>query len=309
MTPESNKLVSVVIASYNYARFLPEAIRSVQAQTYKNWECIILDDCSSDNTPEVAASLASGDSRISYVRNPKNLGVSGTRNRGTSLARGEFIAVLDADDWWHSAKLQLQMASLAAHPSAQICFTGYVRVDASGETEKRVPSDALQPIECTLRANNLLLHSAVVIRKAAIEAAGGYDTNLPCAHDWDLYLNVLHKFGPAAFAYVDEPLAYYRMHGASVSSRWKQMLADERAIVRKNLLRSAWLLRHPVASWQVIDAQLERELFSSNAAGDARRALLCATGMAAMSPLRRWRWQQASRFFSQAFKRPRAIGA
>lgn len=309
MSGDCSKLVSVVIASYNYARFLPEAVQSVQAQTYTNWECIILDDCSSDNTPDVAARLVRGDSRVRYVRNEKNLGVSGTRNRGTALARGEYIAVLDADDWWHPDKLQSQMRALHAHPAAQICFTAYVRVDSNGHTAKRVASTALAPIDHTLRANNLLLHSAVVARKSAIEAVGGYDTTLPCAHDWDLYLNVLHAFGDSAFEYVDVPLAYYRMHGVSVSSRWRQMLSDERAIVRKNLMRRAWTLRHPIATWRIIDAQLERELFSSNAAGDARRASLCATGIAAMSPLRRWRWQQAKRLLTDAFFRPRVLGA
>jgi hypothetical protein len=175
-------------------------------------------------------------------------------------------------------------------------------------TDKRLTSQRLNPIDYTLRANNLLLHSAVLARKSAIESVGGYDTSLPCAHDWDLYLKVLNRFGNSAFVYLDKPLSFYRMHGNSVSSRWKQMLADERRIIRKNLLVRAWALRHPIWAWNVIDAQLDREIYSSNAAADPRRAWLCACGSAALSPLRRWRWQQARRYFDAAFIRQRALG-
>lgn len=308
MEGESPILVSVIVASYNYARFLPEAVRSVQSQTYPHWECIILDDASTDNTPEVAADLVRSDARIRYYRNEKNLGVSGTRNRGTALAKGELIAVLDADDWWHANKLQIQMDSLTRRRERQLCFSAYVRVDTQGATDKRLTPQRLYPLDQTLRANNLLLHSAVLMRKSALEAVGGYDTDLPCAHDWDLYLKLLRQFGPQAFSYVDKPLAYYRMHGNSVSSRWKQMLADERAIVWKNLLANGWMLQHPVAAWKAIDAQLEREAWQSTAAGAARRAWLCAFGIAAIAPFRRWRWQQAWRLFSEAFFGPPALG-
>jgi teichuronic acid biosynthesis glycosyltransferase TuaG len=308
MPAEPSILVSVIIASYNYARFLPEAVRSVQSQTYPHWECIILDDASTDNTSDIAADLVRSDSRIRYYRNESNLGVSGTRNRGTALANGELIAVLDADDWWNADKLQAQIGAFVEKNQLQVSFTAYVRVDPQGATDKRLTDHRLYPIDQTFRANNLLLHSAVVMRKSAVESVNGYDTSLPCAHDWDLYLKILRRFGAEAFSYVDQPLAYYRMHGNSVSSRWKQMLADERTIIRKNLFAGGWAFRHPIAAWKAIDAQLEREAWQSTAAGDAHRAWICACGIAAIAPFRRWRWQQARRLFNEAFFRPPALG-
>jgi glycosyltransferase involved in cell wall biosynthesis len=292
-------LVSVVVASHNYARFLPESMGSVLAQTYANWECIVIDDASTDGTPSLVEAWVRRDDRFRYYRNDRNLGVSATRNRGTSLARGEFIAVLDADDWWAPDKLRRQMGALGSSGPVQACFSAYVQRGGGCEVVKRIDDAKLESLGVSLRRANNFLHSSLVARKSAFEAVGGYDTSLPCAHDWDLYLKLLHRFGSRSITYLNEPLTYYRVHGSGVSARWKAMLADERAIVRRSLSAKAWGLRHPIGAWTVIDNQWQREFAKSVEAGHRGRAFACACAMVAMSPFRRWRWHQAINLLSR----------
>ncbi len=108
-------LVSIITPTYNCARFIEETIRSVQAQSYKNWEMIISDDCSTDNTREVIAPFLERDSRIKYICNIKNSGAAITRNNALRIAKGRWIAFLDSDDLWLPEKLETQIAFMEAN--------------------------------------------------------------------------------------------------------------------------------------------------------------------------------------------------
>ena len=123
MTP----LVSVIIPTYNYGRFLGEAVNSVLCQTFRDLECIIVDDGSSDDTDQVLASFT--DRRMVVTGTPR-LGVSGARNRGLELSRGDLIAFLDADDRWCPGKLERQVAVLDDEPDVDMVFTNFVRFTA-----------------------------------------------------------------------------------------------------------------------------------------------------------------------------------
>ena len=103
-------LVSVIMPAYNAEKYIGEAIASVCAQTYENWELLILDDGSADRTAEIAQAYAQRDARIRVLRNLQNMGVARTRNRGFDLAQGEWIALLDSDDRWRVQKLEKQLA-------------------------------------------------------------------------------------------------------------------------------------------------------------------------------------------------------
>ena len=107
---QNHGLVSIITPTWNCARFICETIRSVQAQTYKNWEMIISDDCSTDNTCEVIAPYLKEDSRIKYICNPKNSGAAITRNTALKVAQGKWIAFLDSDDLWLPEKLEKQVS-------------------------------------------------------------------------------------------------------------------------------------------------------------------------------------------------------
>ena len=124
-------LVSVIMPAYNAEKYIEEAVSSVLSQTYKNWELLILDDCSSDCTAEIAEYFASLDTRIRLLRNPQNMGVAKTRNRGFDIAKGEWIALLDSDDVWHSDKLEKQLA-VAGRAGADIIYCSYALVNESG---------------------------------------------------------------------------------------------------------------------------------------------------------------------------------
>ena len=105
---QSHGLVSIVTPTWNCASFICETIRSIQAQTYQNWELIISDDCSTDNTKEVIKPYLQEDSRIKYICNDKNSGAAITRNNALKVATGKWIAFLDSDDLWLPEKLEKQ---------------------------------------------------------------------------------------------------------------------------------------------------------------------------------------------------------
>lgn len=119
-------LVSIIMPSWNTGKFIGESIQSVLNQTYKNWELIIVDDCSTDNTDEIVASF--NDERIRYFRNDKNSGAALTRNRALREARGEWIAFLDSDDLWMPKKLEKQIAFMK-EKGYTFSFTEYEKID------------------------------------------------------------------------------------------------------------------------------------------------------------------------------------
>lgn len=125
-------LVSVIMAAYNAEVFVEEAILSVVKQTMADWELYIIDDCSEDNTFQIARKLASGDPRIHAIQNEENIGVAETRNRGIDLAKGQYIAFLDSDDIWLPKKLECQLAKMQTE-DAGICYCSYEIIGVTGE--------------------------------------------------------------------------------------------------------------------------------------------------------------------------------
>ena len=285
-------LVSVVIATHNYAHFLPEAVRSVQAQTYSHWECIIVDDASTDNTPEIAAEFVRSDSRIHYLRNAQNKGEAGSRNVGNAEARGEYIAVLDADDWWMPDKLQRLIEALQKVKNGVLCFCAVTTFDGKSQTEFAPDADWLNTLGNSLRMDCAINHSSVLISRQAVEAVGGYDERLPFGVDWDLWLKLLSDFGEKAFVYVPESLVAYRWHASNMSHSIARNRRGERTVICRTLMRSGWGMQHPFLAFQVVACQLERELTRYERAGAKRQAILWAVMRACLSPLRRWRWQR-----------------
>ncbi len=125
------ELVSIIMPSYNTASFISESIRSVLAQSYKDWELIIVDDCSSDDTDEVVKPFLS-DERIRYLKNEKNSGAAVSRNRALREAKGRWIAFLDSDDLWLPEKLQKQIQFMEKN-SYHFSYTNYAEIDMDGK--------------------------------------------------------------------------------------------------------------------------------------------------------------------------------
>lgn len=163
-----NPLVCVVMPAYNAAEYIKDAVLSVMAQTYKNWELLIIDDGSTDTTSEIVEKIAAEDSRISYIKNEKNMGVARTRNRGMDLCKGDYIAFLDSDDMWHPEKLKEQIKCMEEN-KADLSYTSYALVNREGE---KIKEDYLVPKTVSfeeLLKENVIGCSTVMLRGSSAQ--------------------------------------------------------------------------------------------------------------------------------------------
>ncbi len=185
--PGDGPRVSVIIPTYNRGWILEEAVDSVLGQTYRDFELIVVDDGSTDDT---RARLQPYGQRIAYVHQD-NRGVSAARNTGLRLAQGELIALLDSDDLWKPAKLARQVAFFDAHPEAQIVQTEEIWIRrgkrVNPKNRHRKPSGWI--FEPSL-ALCLVSPSAVMLRRGLTDAMGGFDVSLPACEDYDLWLRI-----------------------------------------------------------------------------------------------------------------------
>lgn len=164
-TQEAKPLVSVIMPSYNAEKYIKEAIESVIAQTYKNWELFVIDDGSTDRTAEIARSYAEKDSRIILHRNSHNMGTAKTRNTGIKLANGEWIATLDSDDMWHLEKLEIQLKKAAKTGSLSL-YTSYSLFCEGFRQEYTVP----EKIDySSLLTENVIGCSTVMMNRSILE--------------------------------------------------------------------------------------------------------------------------------------------
>ncbi len=184
--------ISIVILTYNRVGLLPKAINSVVGQSFRNWEIIIIDDCSSDGTEKYARALALKDKRIKYFRNEFNLGIARSRNRGVAFASGEYIAMLDSDDYWiDKDKLKKQANYLDGHPNVGLIGTAIRCEDESGKILKEdIYAISNKEIRSRILLKNQFAQSSVLFRKQAYVTAGGYDETLSLAEDYDLWLKI-----------------------------------------------------------------------------------------------------------------------
>lgn len=216
-------LVSIMMTSYNRADLIALAIESVLAQTYKNWELIILDDASTDNSANVVNDFCIIDPRIIYVPTPQNLGITKNRNRGFSVAKGKYIAVLDSDDVWNDVtKLERQVAFLENEPEYVLVGTLITVMDQNGTKtgEVRYATDD-QSIRTKMLLRNQFTHSAVLIRREALPSNRPYDETgaVSIWEDYDLFLRLGLK---GKFANLPEFMTAYRWHGGNISKAKKK---------------------------------------------------------------------------------------
>lgn len=186
--------VSIILPTYNGAIFLARAIESIIRQTLENWELHIIDDGSTDETPEIAEKYAAQDPRVKALRNERNLGIQKSLNRGLEASRGSFIARIDDDDEWSDAsKLAAQVRFLDAHPDCVLVGTGTVVTDESGkEIFRFLNPETDAQIRDKLLGKNCFTHSSVLFRKNAALECGGYDESAKTRHveDYDLWLKL-----------------------------------------------------------------------------------------------------------------------
>jgi glycosyltransferase involved in cell wall biosynthesis len=216
--------VSVVIPVFNGARYLAEAIRSALAQSHRPIECIVVDDGSTDATPETVREFGRD---VTYVRQER-AGVSVARNHGTALARGNLIAFLDHDDAWLPGKLERQL-DLLSKSKLLVALCATTVVDDHGRVlgtkHLRARGDLLTGMLMFDGTETVSCSSTGVVRRDVLLACGGFDPALSTSADWDLLLRMLLD-GPVA--YIDEPLVRYRVHNENMSRSVRLMEHDMR---------------------------------------------------------------------------------
>lgn len=228
-TEKENPLVSVIIPNYNHARFLGDAIRSVLDQEYPNYEVVVVDDGSTDNSGKVAAGF--GD-RIRYIYQT-NAGLSAARNTGLRAARGSLIGVLDADDMYEPMFLSTLVDALLADPDADGVYCGYQFVDQENnplpQIENRsIPSDRLYD---ALLDGNFLVPESIFLRRHVYDEVGFFDETLRACEDWDVWLRVTKKF---RIVHTPEILTRHRILAGSMSTDPLRMLTARLAVLRKH---------------------------------------------------------------------------
>lgn len=187
-------IASIILPTYNRAKDIPRAVNSVLAQSLKEWELIIVNDASKDNTKEVIAELAAKDSRIIPVNNEKNefreFGIMKTLNKAIAIARGRYIARIDDDDYWiDDRKLEKQAAYLDAHPECMVVGGGVIVIDVAGNERFRYfkkENDA--DIRARALFANPFTHTTVMFRTDVARELGGYEQLY--IEDWDLWLRM-----------------------------------------------------------------------------------------------------------------------
>jgi teichuronic acid biosynthesis glycosyltransferase TuaG len=210
-------LVSIITPSYNSEKFIAQTIRSVQNQSYTNWEMIIVDDCSSDKTESIIKDLINDDSRISFYQLQKNSGAGVARNQAVDLAKGRYIAFLDSDDLWKPEKLQKQIDFLSLN-NTPFSFSFYECIDESGA-----------PLNLRVEAPKKLHYWQLFFCNFVGNLTGVYDThffgkipisNIRKRQDWMVWLTVLKKIRTAKP--IPDSLAFYRVRKDSISSsKWR----------------------------------------------------------------------------------------
>ena len=223
--------------SHNYARFIPDAIRSLQRQTLADWECIVVDDGSTDATASLVAQLATTDRRLQLVRQP-NRGQSAARNAGLARARGRYVQFLDSDDTLQPKKLASHVRYLDQHPEAEVAFGDWAFWAGSSDLDAVRPSEppalprtgqGRAVMEPLLRENPLAVHCVLVRAQFAREAVH-FDESLNAMEDWDVWLRL--ALAGRQFHHVTEPgtMALVRTHPASWSKDRIRMLAGTVAL-------------------------------------------------------------------------------
>ena len=201
---ENNSLVSVIIPSYNRRDTIVMAIHSVQIQTYKNLEIIVVDDGSTDDTMEIINKIRNQDPRLFLFQHEKNKGANAARNTGIGKAHGEYIAFLDSDDEWLPNKISKQLNVFNSNSNVDIVFTGYYERGYPSKkiSRKWIPSNStkLSTLYCE---NYLGTTSSVMYKSSVLRQSNGFNENLPSAQDWDLYLRTVNSDN---FYIIEEPL-------------------------------------------------------------------------------------------------------
>jgi glycosyltransferase involved in cell wall biosynthesis len=226
--------VSIVLPVHNGQRFLREALDGCLAQTYADWELIVVDDASTDDTTAIVADYARRDPRIRVHRNPANLRLPASLNAGFALARGRYLTWTSDDNIHRPAALERLVAALEADPSLDLVYAHATTIDDEGHPVGKEPVGP--PGQLALRN---CVGACFLYRRAVHNALGGYDETRVLVEDYDFWLRASAQF---RLALLDDDLYLYRRHGASLTAtRLAAITAAHEACLLDHLPRLPWL--------------------------------------------------------------------
>jgi len=223
-----NSLVSIITPNYNAEKFIAETIESVINQTYTNWELIIVDDCSTDDSLAIINEFIKKEDRIKLIKLSKNSGPAVARNNGIEVAKGEYMAFLDSDDRWFSNKLEVQLNFMQKHNYA-LTFTSYYSVNEQKEKQKIIRAKK------QITYKNLLTNNYIGCLTAMYSVQQLGKVYMPLVlkrQDWGLWLKIT-KNNIVAYG-IQEPLASYTRRETSISSNKFNLLKYNWKIYREH---------------------------------------------------------------------------
>jgi len=225
----SNPTASIIMAAYNHAEYIGAAIDSILAQTWQDYELVVVDDGSVDRTKEIVSRYGEP---IHYVYQ-ENQGQGGARNTGIAHARGKYVCFLDDDDLWLPNYLQTVMSVLEARPEVGALYAACQMIDSSGNRLPQTISRVVPPERMydTLVEGGWFPPLVVTVRKAVLDAVGPLDVSLRGTDDWELWLRVARQH---VFLGIPDVVALYRIHEGGLSANVEHMLCDKKRALAKH---------------------------------------------------------------------------
>jgi glycosyltransferase involved in cell wall biosynthesis len=243
----SRPLVSVIVPTYNYGRLIGHSLDSLRAQTYPNWECVVVNDGSTDDTAEVVARHAERDARIRYVRQ-ENLKQAAARNNGIRNSGGDYFQFLDADDLIEPRKFEQQVEYLEAHPEIDIVYgdARYFSDEAmrerhlmpGGRDEPRAPtvSGSGESVVAALVRKDPIPINTALVRRSVIERVGPFDERLSPVEDWEFWIRCAALGARFHYEVFEQTYALVRCHPASASRSSGRRLLRAILLMRKKIM-------------------------------------------------------------------------
>lgn len=245
--------ITAFMAAYNVSRYIAESVSSILNQTFKDFEFIIIDDGSTDDTALVVKSF--NDSRIRFLQNDGNKGIPFTRNRLLELAKGEYIAILDSDDIAYPDRFQLQLSFFTSHPEVALCGGHGKIINEHGlETDKKiiVPTDV--SINMRILFGNPFINSSTMFKTQIFRELNGYK-NFALAEDFDLFIRIAEK---NKVANIDAFLVKYRIHGENITIKRSEEQEKHELEILKNIQKNLGI------SFNTDSLNLHKELLYNN---------------------------------------------
>ena len=220
--------VSVIIPTYNRSMFISNSINSILKQTFQEFEIIVVDDSSTDNTKEIV--IGFNDNRIKYIQNKVNRGAAYSRNVGIEYSNGHYLAFLDDDDEWTNDKLELQIEKFSnSSKDIGLIYCGYIYVNDGIIIKKDIQKiDGNTHSFCLNQSLGSM--SLALIRHDCIKKIGGFDTSLPSCQDWDLWIRLSSEY---EFDYVDKPLVIRNIHGNQITANVNLKIQGRKILLKK----------------------------------------------------------------------------